>query len=55
MDAQKTGISGMSHSAHVDTWKNTHLLGKHSHAKEEEGERGKERNRECDYLETEKA
>lgn len=38
MDAQKTCISGMSHSAHLDTWKNAHLLGKHSHAKEEGGE-----------------
>lgn len=37
MDAQKTCISGMSHSAHLDTWKNAHLLGKHSRAKEEGG------------------
>lgn len=55
MDAQETCISGMSHSAHLDTWKNTHLLGKHSHGKKEGGEGGKERDRECDYLETEKA
>lgn len=42
MDAQKTCISGMSHSAHQDTWKNAHLLGKHSRAKEEGGEGGRE-------------